>query len=107
MSLLDSGGQHFAGAIDKSHGVIHDHSNGSFQQFCTGVLAIRRAGISFVATGNADRFQAATAEIQDAKPNKLRRGTFHIRTTTRNYNFAPTSVQPDAESALVVRLLGK
>jgi len=87
--------------------VRHDHGNGNFQRYCSGVLMIRPSGISFAAADNSDRFDARAGEIQDANRNKLQRGSFHVRTSTRNYNFGPTSRQPDAEAALAVRLLGR
>jgi hypothetical protein len=87
--------------------VKHDHANGSFQRFCSGVLLIGAAGVSYAAADNSDRFDASAAEIQDVNRNKMQRRSFHVKTSTRNYNFGPTSNQPDAEVALAVRLLGR
>ncbi len=101
--------------------VRHDHQNMTFADACTGYLTISRSGVNF-ASNRGDNFAARMADIREARNNKglpfglntspnfrgaPERYTFHIKTSSKNYNMAGTSQFRKEEANLIVALIGR
>jgi hypothetical protein len=86
--------------------VTHDH-DGSFQTYCQGQLDIVNFGVSYSSKDGAHSFLISHDDIKEFGLNKFVGSSlhsFHIKTRTTTYNFAPGTFTAD-ESNLILQLL--
>lgn len=105
-----------AGALVGTFTLIHDHSNGNFENnnpkaTCVGELSVFENELRFDAPDEHHRFSANWTEVRDAGSNKFFGsgiGGFHVTITAdgkyRNFNLAPQS-KDKAEAKQVLDLL--
>ncbi len=96
--------------------LAHDH-NGTFANYCNAVLQISAGKVTL--TSQAHTFSIAKGEIREVKNNKMpgiipglrnnlavvNAKSFHIKTSNKTFNLAPTSRVKDQERDMIERLL--
>jgi hypothetical protein len=95
-------------AAGKSWDVLH-HNPGCRNGFCGGVLTARDGRLVFRSDKAGDGFDVAYSEVVEVMVNKQLFGNmngFHVRTRTRNFNFAQQA-PADAVVREINREIGK
>jgi hypothetical protein len=92
--------------------VFHDHRSGFFTDLCQGSLFITKSGVTFRADDGNHTFEAADADLSEAKLNRAvgkNYGAFHLEVRQangkeKNFNFAPLTANRE-ESLLILALI--